>query len=44
MSGLAFEEECIITNCAEGHIRIWMRPQDTISSSQVDLSKDGVDS
>ena len=40
MSGLAFEEDCIITTCAEGHIRIWVRPQDTVSSSQVNLSRE----
>ena len=26
MSWLGFEEDCIITACAEGHVRLWKRP------------------
>ena len=37
MSWLGFEEDCIITACAEGHIRIWMRPSDVVNGSQVAL-------
>ena len=38
MSWLGFEEDCVITACAEGHVRIWMRPSDIISGSQVALT------
>ncbi|KAL9099839.1 MAG: hypothetical protein Q9163_004715 [Psora crenata] len=38
MSWLGFEEDCIITACVEGHIRVWMRPQDGVNSSQVALT------
>ncbi|KAL9603834.1 MAG: hypothetical protein Q9219_000943 [cf. Caloplaca sp. 3 TL-2023] len=37
MSWLGFEEDCIITACAHGHIRLWGRPQEARNSSQVDL-------
>lgn len=36
MSWLGFEEDCIITACAHGHIRLWARPQETRNSSQID--------
>ncbi|KAL9029659.1 MAG: hypothetical protein Q9196_002125 [Gyalolechia fulgens] len=36
MSWLGFEEDCIITACAHGHIRLWARPQEGRNSSQVD--------
>ncbi|KAG8532783.1 uncharacterized protein KY384_002661 [Bacidia gigantensis] len=38
MSWLGFEEEFIITACADGHIRAWTRPSDVVNSSQVALS------
>ncbi|KAL8766078.1 MAG: hypothetical protein Q9209_007044 [Squamulea sp. 1 TL-2023] len=38
MSWLGFEEDCIITACAHGHIRLWGRPQEATNSSQVDLN------
>ena len=28
MSWLGFEEDCIITACAEGHVRLWNRPSE----------------
>lgn len=31
LSWVGFEEECIITACAEGHLMIWKRPQDGLS-------------
>lgn len=31
LSWVGFEEECIITACAEGHVRVWKRPQDGLS-------------
>ncbi|KAL8834601.1 MAG: hypothetical protein Q9170_003677 [Blastenia crenularia] len=37
MSWLEFEEDCIITACAQGHIRLWARPQEVRNPSQVDL-------
>ncbi|KIX03965.1 uncharacterized protein Z518_07518 [Rhinocladiella mackenziei CBS 650.93] len=39
LSGLAFEQDCIITSCLEGHIRTWDRPRDGANSSQVNLSE-----
>ncbi|KAI4172749.1 MAG: hypothetical protein LQ343_003341 [Gyalolechia ehrenbergii] len=36
MSWLGFEEDCIITACAHGHIRLWTRPQEGRNSSQFD--------
>ena len=39
MSWLQFEEDCIITACVDGHIRIWARPVDGANnSSQVEVS------
>jgi hypothetical protein len=38
MSWLGFEEDCIITACAHGHVRRWDRPQEGVNSSQIDLS------
>lgn len=31
MSWLGFEEDCIITTCVDGHVRIWMRPHDGVN-------------
>ena len=31
LSWVGFEEECIITACMEGHVRVWQRPQDGLS-------------
>ena len=31
LSWVGFEEECIITACMEGHVRVWKRPQDGLS-------------
>ncbi|EXJ91188.1 hypothetical protein A1O1_04297 [Capronia coronata CBS 617.96] len=39
LSGLAFEQDCIITSCVEGHVRTWDRPREGPNSSQVDLSE-----
>ncbi|KAL8941324.1 MAG: hypothetical protein Q9216_002309 [Gyalolechia sp. 2 TL-2023] len=36
MSWLGFEEDCIITACAHGHVRLWARPQEARNSSQTD--------
>ncbi|KIV83238.1 hypothetical protein PV11_05284 [Exophiala sideris] len=38
LSGLAFEQDCIITSCLEGHVRTWDRPTEAPGSSQIDLS------
>ena len=27
LTWIGFEEECIITACMEGHVRVWKRPQ-----------------
>ena len=32
LNWVGFEEECIITACAEGHVRVWKRPQDGLSA------------
>ena len=39
MSWLGFEEDCIVTSCVDGHVRIWQRPQDGVNGSQVDLPR-----
>ena len=44
MSWIGFEEDCIITACAFGHIRIWDRPRDDVIVSQVAPSESGSDS
>ncbi|KAJ4551207.1 hypothetical protein HRR88_008087 [Exophiala dermatitidis] len=38
LSGLAFEQDCIITSCLEGHVRTWDRPREGANSSQIDLA------
>jgi len=35
---IGFEEDCIITSCAEGHIRTWDRPKEAVNESQTTLS------
>ncbi|KIW14412.1 hypothetical protein PV08_07195 [Exophiala spinifera] len=39
LSGLAFEQDCIITSCSEGHVRTWDRPRENANSSQTNLSE-----
>ncbi len=34
LSWVGFEEECIITACGEGHVRVWRRPQDGVGAEQ----------
>lgn len=34
LSWVGFEEECVITACVEGHVRVWRRPQDGIGAEQ----------
>lgn len=36
ISWLGFEEDCIITACANGHIRLWGRPQEAMSATRID--------
>lgn len=31
LSWVGFEEDCIITACGEGHVRVWQRPRDVSS-------------
>ncbi|KAK5945957.1 hypothetical protein PMZ80_000096 [Knufia obscura] len=38
LCGLAFEQDCIITSCEDGHVRTWDRPTQNASASQLDLS------
>lgn len=39
LCGLAFEQDCIITSCSEGHVRTWDRPtQDATSVGQAEIS------
>ena len=38
LSSLAFEQDCIITTCIEGHVRTWDRPVQNANSSQIDVS------
>lgn len=39
LCGLAFEQDCIITSCSEGHVRTWDRPsQDAANGSSIDTS------
>ena len=39
LCGLAFEQDCIITSCQEGHVRTWDRPREGVNGSQLDLSQ-----
>jgi len=32
LSWVGFEEECVITACVEGHVRVWRRPQDGVGT------------
>lgn len=36
--GLAFEQDCIITTCLEGHVRTWDRPAQNTNASQIDVT------
>jgi len=38
LCGLAFEQDCIITSCSDGHVRTWDRPTHNANASQLDLS------
>lgn len=38
LCGLAFEQDCIITTCQDGHVRTWDRPRQDANASHVDLS------
>lgn len=39
LCGLAFEQDCIITSCSEGHVRTWDRPtQEATTASEIDVS------
>ncbi|KAI4186584.1 MAG: hypothetical protein LQ346_005655 [Caloplaca aetnensis] len=38
ISWLGFEEDCIITACVNGHIRLWGRPQEAMSATQVEVN------
>ena len=33
LSGLVFTQECVLTVCREGHVKIWMRPGASDSQS-----------
>ena len=33
LSWVGFEEQCIITACVEGHVRVWKRPRDVINGN-----------
>ncbi|KEF52238.1 uncharacterized protein A1O9_11865 [Exophiala aquamarina CBS 119918] len=39
LSGLAFEQDCIITTCLEGNMRTWNRPREGVNSSQINLAE-----
>ncbi|KAI4134548.1 MAG: hypothetical protein LQ347_001423 [Umbilicaria vellea] len=38
---ISFEEDSIVTSCAEGHIRTWDRPKEGMNGSQITLSPPG---
>lgn len=38
LSWIGFEEDCIVTACAQGHVRLWDRPQEGVNGSQTDLT------
>lgn len=38
LCGLAFEQDCIITSCTDGHVRTWDRPTLDANASRIDLS------
>ena len=44
MSWIGFEEDCIITACAAGHVRIWNRPRDGVLGSHGTSSESGSNS
>ncbi|KAA6413252.1 MAG: hypothetical protein FRX48_02996 [Lasallia pustulata] len=41
LSWIGFEEDSIVTSCAEGHIRTWDRPKEGVNGSQITLSPSG---
>lgn len=42
LCGLAFEQDCIITSCQDGHLRTWNRPaRDGSNPSHTGISSDG---
>lgn len=38
LSGLAFEQDYILTTCQDGHVRTWDRPAADASASRIDVS------
>lgn len=39
MSWIGFEEDCMISSCVEGHVRLWVRPQDdVVNGSEIALT------
>lgn len=38
LCGLAFEQDCIITSCQDGHVRTWDRPALDASASRINVS------
>ncbi|KAL9013338.1 MAG: hypothetical protein Q9173_001963 [Seirophora scorigena] len=37
MSWLGFEEDCVVTACVKGHVRLWKRPQEAVISSGLNV-------
>lgn len=34
LSWVGFEEECVVTACGEGHVRVWRRPVDVVGAGE----------